>query len=156
MRTWVIQPGFMITHGQHLYHVGISFLGAITLVAAFIAMFYTTASDALVSPHLKFGAWEHKTMYGSVQSSYANPSFIKANCQTPITALMDPVEGGNECMSLDYAGQGMCFELYASLTDYNSLPQLHCLYEHVGGDQGGWRDFYETRRKTSSTRYAVR
>ncbi|TVY16689.1 hypothetical protein LARI1_G008030 [Lachnellula arida] len=105
MRTWVIQPGFMITHGQHLYHVGISFLGAITLVAAFIAMFYTTASDALVSPHLKFGGWEHKTMYGSVQASYANPDFIKANCQTPITAVMDPVEGGNECMALDYAGQ---------------------------------------------------
>ncbi|TVY42651.1 hypothetical protein LSUB1_G003795 [Lachnellula subtilissima] len=105
MRTWVIQPGFMITHGQHLYHVGISLLGAITLVAAFIAMFYTTASDALVSPHLKFGGWEHKLMYGSVQSSYANPNFIKANCQTPITAIMDPVEGGNECIALDYAGQ---------------------------------------------------
>ncbi|TVY32053.1 hypothetical protein LOCC1_G008657 [Lachnellula occidentalis] len=105
MRTWVLQPGFMITHGQHLYHVGISLLGAITLTAAFIAMFYTTASDALVSPHLKFGGWEHKMMYGSVQSSYANPDFIKANCRTPITAVMDPVEGGNECISLDYAGQ---------------------------------------------------
>jgi hypothetical protein len=114
MRTWVIQPGFMITHWQHLKHVGFSFLGAITLFAAFIAMFYTTASDAIVSPHLKFGGWENRVMQGSVQSSYANPDFIKAQCETPITLEMDPIERANECTAIDYAGQGMFYCHYLS------------------------------------------
>src|SRR5438045_2031047 len=30
MRTWVIQPGFMITHFQNLQHVGLTFLGLIS------------------------------------------------------------------------------------------------------------------------------
>jgi hypothetical protein len=89
---------------------GVSFLGAITLVAAFIAMFYTTASDSLVAPHLKFGKWENKMMYGLVQASYANPDFITANCRTPITLEMDSSQAGIECISTDYAGQGMSLE----------------------------------------------
>jgi hypothetical protein len=68
MRSWVIQPGSMITHPRHLQHAGLTFLGAITLGAAFVATFYTTASDALVSPHLKYGKWENKEIAGFVQT----------------------------------------------------------------------------------------
>lgn len=116
MRTWVIQPGFMITHWQHLKHVALTFLGAITLFAAFVAMFYTTASDAIVSPHLKFGGWENKVMLGAVQSSWANPDFIMAQCETPITLQMDPVHSADECNAVDNAGQSMshnpCLDTY--------------------------------------------
>lgn len=105
MRTWVIQPGFMITHWQYLQHAAITILGTIALTAAFVAMLYTTASDALVSPHLKYGKWENKLMYGLVQASYANPLFIEDNCQTPITT--DPDNGGLTCLSVEHAGQGM-------------------------------------------------
>jgi hypothetical protein len=113
MRTWVIQPGFMITHWQHLHHAGLSFLGVITLTAAFIAMFYTTASDALVSPHLKFGNWEHRKMLGFVQASYANPYFIEDNCQTPILTSLDPTYSGTTCLSVEHAGQ--CKKLLSPL-----------------------------------------
>jgi hypothetical protein len=107
MRTWIIQPGHMITHWQHLRYAGITFLGAISLTAAFMAMFYTTASDALVSPKLKYGHWENKVMYGWVQASYANSIYISENCQTPITVEMDPINAGLTCLSIEHAGQGM-------------------------------------------------
>jgi hypothetical protein len=106
MRTWVIQPGFMITHVEHLKHVGITVLGLITLTAAIVAMFYTTASDALVSPHLKYGKPENQVMQGLVQASFANPPYVAANCETPISAAIDPIDGGTTCLALRHAGEG--------------------------------------------------
>jgi hypothetical protein len=107
MRTWVIQPGFMITHWQHIQHAGLTILSAITLTAAVVAMFYTTASDALVSPHLKYGKWESQEMWGLVQASYANQNYIMENCQTPITAAIDDAtDAGDTCLSMEHAGQG--------------------------------------------------
>jgi hypothetical protein len=108
MRTWVVQPGFMITHWQHIQHAGLSILGAITLTAAVVATFYTTASDALVSPHLKYGKWENKVMEGLVQASYADTYYIGANCETPITTAMDS-DSSTTCLSIEHAGQGISF-----------------------------------------------
>jgi hypothetical protein len=105
MRTWVIQPGFMITHWQNLQHAGLTLLGVITLTAAAVATFYTTASDALVSPHLKYGEWENKLLEGLVQTSYANPTFIQDKCQTPISTTTD-ADAGTTCLSIEHAGQG--------------------------------------------------
>lgn len=47
MRSWVMQPGTMITHWDSVKYAGTTFLGAIALTAALMAMLYTTASDAL-------------------------------------------------------------------------------------------------------------
>jgi len=47
MRSWIMQPGTMITHGETVRYAAVSVLGVIALTAAFMAMFYTTASDAL-------------------------------------------------------------------------------------------------------------
>ena len=107
MRTWVIQPGFMITHWQHIQHAGLTVLSAITLTAAVVAVFYTTASDALVSPHLKYGKWKSQEMWGLVEASYANQNYIMQNCQTPITtAIDDPADAGDTCLAMEHAGQG--------------------------------------------------
>jgi hypothetical protein len=105
MRTWVIQPGFMFTHWQHIQHAGVTVLTLLSVAAAFSAMFYTTASDALVSPHLKYGKWESITMHGLVQSSYANRTFILDNCQTPITSSMNDPFSGPTCLAIEHAGQ---------------------------------------------------
>lgn len=105
MRTWVIQPGFMITHWQHLQHAALSVVGAITLTAAFIAMFYTTASDSLVAPHLKYGKSEYTEMRGLVKASYANPTYIADTCKTPISTILDPEYAGTTCLSILHSGQ---------------------------------------------------
>ncbi len=64
-------------------------LGALSLLASIVAAFYTTASDAMVSPKLMFGSWEHRVLQGRVRTSYANPLFVQANCPTPLRQ-MDP------------------------------------------------------------------
>lgn len=96
----------MITHFQYLKHAALSFLGIITLTAALISITYTTASDALVSPHLRFGTWDHMVMQGLVKTSYANPFYIEKNCQTPITPAIDANASETTCLDVENAGQG--------------------------------------------------
>ncbi|KAH8682779.1 hypothetical protein BGZ60DRAFT_368585 [Tricladium varicosporioides] len=105
MRHWVIQPGSMITHWQNLKQAGLSVVGAITLTAAFVAMFYTTASDSLVSPHLKISDPEERSMTTLVRMSYANPTFIGRNCRTPISAMADSLASAETCLSITHAGE---------------------------------------------------
>ncbi|KAM0154321.1 hypothetical protein ACHAQE_000825 [Botrytis cinerea] len=105
MRTWVIQPGFMITNPKILRRAAWSILGAITLTAAFVAMFYTTASDAIVSPSLQFGKWEHAVMKGLVKTSYGNPVYVAQNCETPISKEMDSQYSASTCVDIDHAGE---------------------------------------------------
>ncbi|WYZ41916.1 hypothetical protein EsH8_V_000811 [Colletotrichum jinshuiense] len=107
MRNWVIQPGFLITHWETLPYAGITLLGAISLIATVASTFYTTASDAMVTPKLKFGGWESKTLSGYVLASYANPPFSRESCQTPLRDN-DPAgadTAGRACLEIQYAGQ---------------------------------------------------
>lgn len=52
MRSWVMQPGTLLTHCQTVRYAGLTILGALTLIAALTAMLYTTASDALGKGYL--------------------------------------------------------------------------------------------------------
>jgi hypothetical protein len=97
----------MITNPKVLRTAGISVLGAITFTAAVVAMFYTTASDALVNPSLQLGHWHYKNMSGLVQSSFGNLNFVKQSCQTPIPNSTDPLYSAETCISIDHAGEGM-------------------------------------------------
>jgi hypothetical protein len=115
MRTWVIQPGFMLTHWQTLRYAGWTILGVISLIAAIAAMLYTTASDALVSPKLQFGKWEDELMQGLVRTSYANPQFVEQNCQTPIASGDDPTFSAQTCLAIENAGD-------SKFITYNSVP----------------------------------
>lgn len=47
MRSWIIQPGTLITHCESLRYAAFTFLGMIALTVTFVSMFYTTAADAL-------------------------------------------------------------------------------------------------------------
>ena len=47
MRSWIMQPGTMITHWETVRYAALSFLGGLAMLTALMAMFYTTASDAL-------------------------------------------------------------------------------------------------------------
>lgn len=92
-------------HWQNLQHAPIKILWAITLTAAFVAMFYKTA--ALVSPRFNYGKWENRLMYGLVQAKYANPLFIENSYQTPTTTAIDSVNAALTCLSVENASQGM-------------------------------------------------
>ena len=47
MRTWVVQPASIIAKCRDLGHIILSRLGALTIIAALLAVFYTTASNVL-------------------------------------------------------------------------------------------------------------
>ncbi|KAK1981166.1 hypothetical protein LZ30DRAFT_750235 [Colletotrichum cereale] len=122
MRSWVIQPGFLITHSETLPYAGTTLLGVVSLVATIASTFYTTASDALVAPKLKFGGWESKTLSGYVLASYANPPFARESCQTPLRDS-DPAgvdTAGRACLEVQYAGQSYR-NLMSFLGDWDAI-----------------------------------
>jgi hypothetical protein len=107
MRTWVMQPGTLVTHWEAVRYSAYSLLGGITLLAAFVAVFYTTAAEALVSPKLKDGPLHTNTLQGMVAMSFANAPYLEANCQTPVarTATYPSDVEGNSCLQVEHAGQ---------------------------------------------------
>ncbi len=115
MRTWVMQPGTMVTHWEAVGYAGGTLLGAVVLMAAVVAIFYTTAAEALVSPKLKFGPVQGRVLQGLVSASFANAPYLAQTCTTPISAHMDPTYSGTTCLQIEHAGQG--FHNYQTYLD---------------------------------------
>ncbi|KAJ5767015.1 uncharacterized protein N7511_004631 [Penicillium nucicola] len=104
MRTWIMQPGSMIVHWETLRYSALTFLGAIALVATFVAMLYTPAAQALVAPNLILGPVESKVFQGKVSASFANPVYLAYNCQTPVTVDMDSDYRNTTCLQIEHVG----------------------------------------------------
>ena len=115
MRTCIIQPGYALAHLEHLRLAGRTALGLVSLLAAMSTLLYTTASDALVSPHLKYGNWENGVMYTAVYATFANLPAIQARCPTP-NSREEPLESGKTCVFLKNFG--------LSLSDLNSWLEV--------------------------------
>ena len=121
MRSWVMQPGTMITHFEALKSSILSFLGVLSLVAAVVAMLYTTASESLVQPYLRYGPWEQGSMQGLVKSIWANPAYLGANCGTPITATEDSI-AGNTCLQIQYAAHSY-YNYQRYISDWSTISR---------------------------------
>ncbi|GKT50920.1 uncharacterized protein ColSpa_11101 [Colletotrichum spaethianum] len=129
MRNWVItwidsrkQPGFLITHSETLPYAGMTLLGMVSLIATIASTFYTTASDAMVAPKLKYGGWESRMLSGYILASYANPPFARESCQTPLRDN-DPAgvdTAGRACLEVQYAGQSYR-NLMSFLGDWDAI-----------------------------------
>lgn len=104
MRTWIMQPGTLITHWEGVKYAAMSLIGAAALIAAFVAMFYTTAAEALVAPKLRLGSQEHKVLYGKVSAAFANSTYLATMCPTPIGEQVD-TDKGTTCLQIEHAGQ---------------------------------------------------
>ncbi|KAI9150417.1 hypothetical protein HJFPF1_10183 [Paramyrothecium foliicola] len=103
MRNWVIQPGSLVTHFESLPYAGVTVLGALSLTATIAALLYTTASDAMISPKLKYGGWEFKALSGRVRSSYANVGYIQESCTSVLGGFDN--HSAESCMSVQFSGQ---------------------------------------------------
>lgn len=104
MRSWVMQPGTMISRWESVRYAAATRLGVFALLVALTAMIYTTASDALVTPVLQFGKTENRLMYGKVSTSFANTNYIMQHCNTPIPRATDS-DNGRTCIQIEHAGQ---------------------------------------------------
>lgn len=121
MRNWVLQPGCLVTHCETVAYAGATLLGALSLTATAAAMLYTTASEAMVAPKLKSGAWERVTLQGRVRSSYANAQYIKAACP----ALFDAAADGfapESCLDVAFSGRSYR-DLLAFMGEWTAIGQ---------------------------------
>ncbi|RSL69907.1 hypothetical protein CEP53_002028 [Fusarium sp. AF-6] len=80
IRNWIIQPGFIFTHYKTLAIAGCTLFGALALLALVTTILYTTASEALVSPKLKYGEWETRELTAVVHSYYGNFADAGVRC----------------------------------------------------------------------------
>ena len=125
MRSWVLQPGTIIAHWESVRYAAATWLGIIALIAALMAMLYTTASDALVAPKLKFGKAEDLVMYGKVATSFANTYTIMNRCTTPIPTKNDP-DSGQTCIEVEHSGEAY----------HNYMQYLGSWGENIGVGNG--------------------
>lgn len=116
LRQWIMQPGSLITHWETIKYAALTVLGATTLMATVISMFYTTASDALVAPKLKYGGWDNKELIGQVKTIFGNQTHLASHCKTPISEDDDPWNAGATCMEIEHSGQA-----YHNYAQYLSL-----------------------------------
>jgi hypothetical protein len=106
MRSWITQPGTMVTQWHSVRYAGITFLGITSLVGALSAMLYTSAATALVQPQLKWPDWKPQLMQGLVKTSFANTDYIQNNCKTPVQTSYDPEYADTTCIQMEHAALG--------------------------------------------------
>jgi hypothetical protein len=110
LRQWIMQPGTLITHYESLRFAGLTLLGAVALTVTVMAMLYTTAASALISPVLRFGDWEPRLLTAPIGTSFANPNYLNRNCKTPIMVSdWDPElslsKVAQTCLTIDNAAK---------------------------------------------------
>lgn len=103
MRGWISQPGTMLSRWESVRYAGLSTLGLICIIAALLAMLYTSAAAALVQPQLIAGKWHDRVLQGFVRSSFANLNHIAEDCYIPIPLAEDPDEHNDTCSSIEHA-----------------------------------------------------
>lgn len=84
------------------------------MLATIAATFYTTASDAMVSPKLSFGSWAQRTLTGQIAASYANIIYAKKQCKTPLGTI-DENHAGASCLEVHFSGNCKSFAFWSLL-----------------------------------------
>ncbi|KAG6009018.1 hypothetical protein E4U21_003349 [Claviceps maximensis] len=105
MRNWVLQPGSLLTHCETIPYTGYTLLGALTLTASVTAMFYTTASDAMVSPKLMNSPWQRRLLSGPIAASYANIYYLQNTCPDMFASTPRIPDNDIACMQIQFSGQ---------------------------------------------------
>ncbi|XDG03947.1 hypothetical protein ABKA04_003562 [Annulohypoxylon sp. FPYF3050] len=150
MRNWVIQPGSLLTYWEGVPFAATTILGALSLVATICTMFYTTASDAMVSPKLKFGAWESRSLEGLVKASYANPYYVQKACSTPIDQNMDINNSAPSCLDVQYSGQSY-HNLLTFMGEWSAIHENgSATAGHLSGRPVGKHNLYDNTTLVSS------
>ncbi|KAG5979286.1 hypothetical protein E4U55_005339 [Claviceps digitariae] len=105
MRNWVLQPGSLITQRETIPYAGCTILGVLTLTASIMAMFYTTASEAMVSPKLMNSDWQRMLLSGPIAASYANIYYLRETCPDMFASIPRIDDNDEACMQIQFAGQ---------------------------------------------------
>lgn len=140
IRNWIIQPGSIFTHHHTLAIAGRTILGALALLGLVVTILYTTASQALVSPKLKYGQWESREMTAPVHSFYGNHVDAGARCtrKRKPDPIKNPNYPGDKAIYKDMALLCLGHELsYKSTRDLLAFKGLgsDATIGHTGKDE---------------------
>ncbi|KAI8720135.1 hypothetical protein NCS52_00458200 [Fusarium sp. LHS14.1] len=132
IRNWVIQPGFIFTHYQTLVVAGRNVCGVLALLALIATILYTTASEALFSPKLKYGEWETRDLTAPGHSYYGNFMDAGMHCKEgPDSATEHKTKVDNISIP---AGHTILFDNVTMLATRveNEFSDVAALYERWG------------------------
>ena len=121
LRTLILQPGALFIHFTSFLGTWRTWIGVLSSFAALSAIFYTTASDALVQPKLALTAWSYDPMTSMTQAFWADRDFIYGQCQTPIPESSD-ARASTICTELEHSGQAY-HNFMQYLATYNASVQ---------------------------------
>lgn len=142
MRTWILQPGTMLTQWESVRYAGLSFLGIVSFLGALSTMsvsfvlhvhgwqqqanllsLYTSAATALVQPQLVLPKFESHTLQGLVKTSFANSYYIADSCQTPITESFDKEYAGTTCLQIEHSSNAY-HNYYSYLSTWTEAAKI--------------------------------
>ncbi|EPE36919.1 hypothetical protein GLAREA_09082 [Glarea lozoyensis ATCC 20868] len=109
LRNSIVQPGFLLTRWKDTMYASTTFLGMFSILAAVSVLFFTSASDTLVSPRLSYGLAHPVVLLGNTDSLMGDPVSDHSNrCLSP---LRDDVENANadQDACTDIIGRTMLF-----------------------------------------------
>ncbi|KAF2495899.1 hypothetical protein BU16DRAFT_360268 [Lophium mytilinum] len=104
MRSWLMQPGSLISHMECVRFAALSTMGAAAIGGALASLLYTTAANVLVQPQIKTHVLD-KVLEGSVRTPFANSEYIRLNCKIP-EGLGRSSESFSDCLTVLQTSQG--------------------------------------------------
>ncbi|KHN95231.1 uncharacterized protein MAM_06942 [Metarhizium album ARSEF 1941] len=110
MRDWVKEPGAWFQNWDRLRVGGRTVwtpLTCVMILATVGATLYTAASDAMVSPKLRFDKWTPRVLRGPVATSYGNVKYAKRECPSMFggTAGAADPSADDACINVEFSGQ---------------------------------------------------
>ncbi|KAI1561785.1 hypothetical protein A1F96_07162, partial [Pyrenophora tritici-repentis] len=124
MRTWILQPGSLLSQFNTFRFAGLSVLGILSFVIAILSLLYTTAAGALVQPQLRLPPWEHTVLAGEVAGDFSSTLKADQTCLTEWPDVGDTQWGGSTCLAVKWSSLcGRNFVRYMSAWDDNVARQ---------------------------------
>ncbi|EOA84484.1 uncharacterized protein SETTUDRAFT_111827 [Exserohilum turcica Et28A] len=120
MRSWILQPGTLLSQWRSVKFAGFSVLGVFSLVTAILSLLYTTAAGALVQPQLRLPPWEKQTLAGEVAGDFSSTLQAKDTCLKAWPDVGDQAWGGSTCLAVKWSSLcGRNFVRYMASWDDN-------------------------------------
>ncbi|KAF2734846.1 hypothetical protein EJ04DRAFT_543335 [Polyplosphaeria fusca] len=111
MRSWVLQPGTLLTQWESVRKKGFTILGLLSLLATSNSLLYTTSAGALVQPQVQLPPRSHSILSGAVRTSPFNTLDMQEQClQAWPSYGDDPDSAADTCVQIKFASQ--CYHTF--------------------------------------------
>ena len=117
LRTLILQPGALFLHFEAFVGTWRTWIGGLSAWACIVAIFYTTASDALVSPKLRMRNPVMRDLTSEIRADFADILYLQNRCPSPINDTMD-YNAGRICSELEHSGEAYHNFMYVARSEF--------------------------------------